>query len=367
MPIWVWDDPYNLSRFFPIFALSFYTDPKDRYARSEVMYYLDQQDEINRINNERARMRHWVSTKVFFNTTLIKDAQKLTKFITGESNDKVFGLDLPENVQISHAIGTMPLPSTQYEKLFDTAPVLQSIDRLSSVTPILQNVQFKTNTTNKAIETYESSTQMRLDEKIDAIEDVLGEIGNALIEMCIQFMPSEQVVALIGDYCVQEAGGWDADMTPAQFHEEYSFQIIGGSTLKPTSKVKKEQATNLGQVLGQFASAIPAAALVALKAIERAYSEDVVITEQEWALLTAQVDAATQQMYAPKPSANGGGRPVEGGGAPAQGGEPSAEQAMTVIEQLITQLPPEARAAVGEAIAQGVPLKQIVAQLVQGQ
>lgn len=362
-PIWVWDDPYRLSRFFPFFPLTFYTDPVQRYARSEVMYYLDQQDEINRSNNERARMRHWVLSKVFVNTSILKDVQKVEKFLTGQTNDTVYGIELPDNTKISDAIGTLPAPSTQFEGLFDTQPILQSINRLSSVTPILQNEQFKTNTTNKAIETYESSTQTRLDEKIDAIEDILGDIGNALMEMCVQFMPEEQVRQLIGDKIVDDAGAWDIDMTPQQLHEIYSFRIVGGSTLKPTSKVKKEQAIQLAQVLGQFASAAPASVFVMLKAIQRAFSEDFVISREEWKMLVQGVMSAMQSQAAPSP--NGGGRPTNGGGAePAQqNAEVGIEEAFNALEQLIGNLDPQLKAQVGEAIAQGVPLKRIVQQL----
>lgn len=364
MPIWVWDDPYKLTRFYPFFALAFYTDPVQRYARSEVSYYLDQQDEINAINNERARMRHWAASKVFVNTTLIKDVTAVANMLSGKTTDNVMGLQLPDGVKISDAISTLPTPSMQFEGLFDTQAIFQSINRLSSVTPVLQNEQFKTNTTNGAIESYESSTQTRLDEKIDAIEEVLGDIGEALLEMCVQFMPEDQVRALLGSSIVDKAGGWTNDMTPVQFNEAYNFRVVGGSTLKPTSKVKKEQALQLGQVLGQFASATPAVLLVALKALERAFNEDVVITKDEWGMMT---QAITQAMQAPAPAAspNGGGRPPSEGQA-AQGGDEQAIAAgAEALSQIIDGLDPELKAQVGEAISQGVPLKEIIAQLAQ--
>ena len=356
-PIWVWDDPYNLTRFYPIFSLSFYTDPAQRYARSEVMYYLDQQDEINRVNNERARMRHWAASKVFVNTGILPDASAVETFLSRKTRDKVFGLKLGDGQKIGDAISAFPAPSTALETLFDTGPLIQSINRLSSVTPILQNEQFKTNTTNKAIESYTSSTQTRLDEKIDAIEDVLGDIGQALIEMCIQFMTEEQVVALVGEDVVTKAGGWSQDMRPDQFLQSYNFNTVGGSTLKPTSKVKKDQAMNLGQVLGQFAQASPAVLLIVLKMMERAFNEDVVVTQQEWDMIIQSIEQAAQ---GPAPSANGGGRPPEAGQqAQGQGQGVSGEQ----IVQAIDSLPQEVRQKVGQLIAQGAPFGEILSQL----
>lgn len=360
-PIWVWDDPYHLTRFYPFFAVSFYTDPITKYARSEVMYYLDQQDEINTVNNERARMRHWVMSKVFVNTTALPDVSAVTNFLSSSTTDFVHGIKLPEGVKLSDAIGAFPAPSSSFEGLFDIGPLLQSINRLSSVTPILQNEQFKTNTTNRAIESYESSTQTRLDEKIDVIEDVLADIGQALLEMCIQFMPEDQVRQLVGDYLLDEAGGWTNDTQPAQFKQEFTFQIVGGSTLKPTSKVKKEQALNLGQTLGQFAQASPAVLMVVLKALQRAFDEDVVITKEEWQMILQSVQQAT---VGAAPSANGGGRP------PSQGEQTtsSPDEAMLAagaeaIGNIIDSLDPALKQQVGQMIAQGAPLKDIISQL----
>lgn len=358
-PIWVWDDPYNLSRFYPIFQLSYYVDPERLHAKSEVMYYLDQQDEVNEINNERARMRHWAMSKVFVNTNAVKDSTKIERFLREDTDDLVMGLDIPEGKSIGEIIGPFPAPSTQLEQLFDTRPILESINRLSSVTPILQNVQFKTNTTNRAIESYESSTQMRLDEKIDAIEDLLADLGHALLEMCIQFMSEEEVNNLLGQDYVMQHGGWVEGQDVRLFNQTYNLRIVGGSTLKPTAKVKKEQAMQMGQILGQFANASPMLVIILLKMLERAFSDDVIITPEEWNMI---VQGTQQQMMRGGPNQGGGNGPAQTRG---QGQPQDANAVMAQIEQIIDQLPPEAKQFLGQGIAQGVPLKQLVQQLTQ--
>lgn len=367
-PIWVWDDPYHLTRFFPLYPLTFYTDPYDRYGKSEVMYYLDQQDEINVTNNERARMRHWILSKVFVNTAIVKDVNKIKHFLSSSSNDSVWGINLPDGVKISDAIGTMPAPSAQFESLFDNRQQLESINRMSSVTPVLQSVQFKTNTTNQAINSYTSSTQTRLDEKIDAIEDAIGDIAVGIIEMCIQFMDEPTVSKLIGQSVIQKAGGWDFGMTPQQWHEQFVFEVAGGSTLKPTSKVKKDQAIQLGQVLGQFAGGTPAVVVVLLKIFERAFSEDFVMEPEDWDFILNSVQQQLSQASAPATGANGGGGiPPSGAGASQPAGDPVGA-ALAQVETMIDKLPPAMKKQMGAAIAQGVPLKQIIqAVLGQGQ
>lgn len=359
-PVWVWDDPYNLSRFYPIFPLTYYTDPTDAYARSEVMYYLDQQDEINQINNERARMRHWVMSKVFVNTNTVKDATQIENFLTSKTDQLVHGLDIPEGKSISDVLGSFPAPSTQFEQLFDVRPVLESINRLSSVTPVLQNVQYKTNTTNRAIESYESSTQMRLDEKIDAIEEMLADLGVALLEMCVQFMTRDEVVSLLGEEYVTQHGDWVEGMTVPAFNQEYVLEVVGGSTLKPTAKVKKEQAMQMGQVLGQFANASPMLVVIMLKMLQRAFGDDVTITPEEWDLI---VQSTTQQLQ--RGTASQGAQPGAEGQQPPQEGGQDINAVMGQVEQVINSLPPQAKQFLGEGIARGVPLKELVLRLTQ--
>jgi hypothetical protein len=336
-PIWVWDDPYHLTRFFPIFPMTFYTDPVDPFGRSEVVYYLDQQDEINKVNDERARMRHWASSKIFVNTELIPDVTQIENFLNGTGSKKVHGLKLPEGSSIANAIGTMALPSTQFEQLFETRSLFESVNRVSSVTPVLQNVQFKTNTTNRAIESYESSTQGRLDEKIDAIEEVLADVGLALLEMCVQFMTEDEVIRLIGRDVVQEAGGWRQIEDPAQLYQLYNFRIVGGSTLKPTSKVKKEQAVQLGQVMGQFASASPVVLVFLLRMFERAFNDEFVVTDADWKMVMESIEQAAGIGASP----------------------------MQQVDQILAQLPPELQQQIGSAIAGGAPISEVMAQVEQ--
>lgn len=354
-PIWVWDDPYRLTRFYPLVPLVFYTDPIDRFGRSEVMYYLDQQDELNNINHERSRMRHWVMTKVFVNTDKVADVTKVQSFLSQTSNENVMGLALGENADVQKAIATLAPPSAQFAELFDNKPILEAVNRLSSVTPVLKAAEFRTNTTNKAIESYQSSTQTRLDEKIDAIEDCISTVGSIILEMCVQFMDEEAVRKLISDKIVDQADGWEQFEDPRRWHEMFSFGIVGGSTLKPTSQAKKDMAIQLGQVLGQFAQANPAVVPVMLRVMERAFNEEIVISPMDWEQITQSTANAVQPQQA------------QGGG----GGDEKEilNNAMQQVEQLFNSLDPQTRQQVGQAIARGAPLKAIVQGLLakQGQ
>ena len=341
-PIWVWDDPYNLTNFFPVVCLEFYTDPEGDYARSEVMYYLDQQDAINEIASERRRAIAWARKNVFYDIDSVKDPAIISAFLSGAEKGGAVGVKVPDGKKIQDIIFSVPPPSGQFMQLFDSQPYLQAIDRVSSVTNVMRGVEYKTNTTNKAIESYESQTQTRLDEKIDQIEEFIGNIGAILLELCVSKMPAEMVAVLVEP---KSAEVWSmlTPMSPADFHSKISLRMVGGSALKPTARTKKEEAVQIGQVLGQFGKAVPASILVMMKVFERAFDE-VVITEEDWGLIRASIE---KQLA-----------PEEGGSQQQPQGDQLAE-----VEQQINQLPPQAKQALGAAMAKGVPIRQAMEEI----
>jgi hypothetical protein len=326
-PIWVWDDPYHLDTFFPFGQLTFYTHPTEGVAKSEVVYYMDQQDAINDINSEFKYARQQAKFNLVFdkNRANREDVEKILK---GDEGTAV-GIDIPEGYKIDDFIQSVPPPSLQYAELFDKGPQFEAIDRLSSVNGVMRGQQFKTNTTNGAIEKYSMNTQTRLDEKIDAVEDFIGDIGWKVLQLCAQFMDADQVGSLIG----AKAAGWQ-NYSADEFLSTYQYQVIGGSTQKPTSDAKKQQAMELGQVLGQFVNAAPqAVTTVMLKMFERSFSE-INIGEEDWASINEAV---------------------------AQQGQGGGDQ----VTEMINKLPPEAKQALGKAIAQGVPVEAALEKIMQ--
>lgn len=347
-PIWVWDDPYNLDTFFPFFELSFYTAPEGGDAKGEVTYYLDQQDAINEINDEMRRARQWARRNILFNKNLISK-NDVDAYLAGDK-DHAVGVDLPEGVKMQDVVFSMTPPSMQFIQLFDIAPKLQAIDRISSIQDFMRGAQFKTNTTNKAIANYESTAQSRMDEKIDAVEDMLGDVFWAIAQMCLQNMEAPEVAAIIGE---QRAALWKK-MTYQEIRGSFNVRVVGGSSIKPTGQQKKREALEVGQILGQFSSASPAVIMILMKVFERAFDE-VALTDQEWSFLMQSVEQQLQR------GNNAPGAGPEGGVPGGEGGNGLIEQ----VAQVVDQLPPQAKEALGKALAQGVPVKEALARIVQ--
>lgn len=370
-PIWVWDDPYKLDQFFPLVPLEFHTDPVKMYAKGEVTYYLDQQDALNLINNEFERIRAYATSLVGYDKNTIKDPAELEAILNGTYNKKSIGFDLPEGKKIGDILGAVLPVSAQVLPLFDKKPLLESIDRVSGVTSVQRGVEYKTNTTNRAIESYESQQQTRADEKMDAIEECVGGVLWLVAQMCLQFMSEAEVAALIGD-----ATGW-VSIEPRDIPIKFTPKVVGGSSVKPTSAAKKQQALQMSQILGQFAKASPVAILIAVKVLQSAFSNELVMEESDWGMLAESVQ---QMMQAQQQQAAGaaGAQQQQGaqGGAPQQpqgGGEGDQAQVVNVIQQavaqaaeLIDKLPPDMKVKIGVMLARQTPMQEIAQTIISG-
>ena len=362
-PIWVWDDPYQLDTFFPLFPLCFYTNPDGGESKGEVTYYLDQQDAINEINDEERRARLQIKRNIAYNKNVISP-EDFERILKGAS-DTGLGLDIPEGATLKDNIMSVAPPSMNFPQIFDTSRKLDAISRISSVTDVIRGVQFKTNTTNRAIDSYESTTATVLDEKIDAVEELIGNVGWAVAQMCMQFMGREDVVPLIGE---EASSAW-AQRTPEEIRSGFDYQVVGGSAQKPTSQAKKREAVEVGQVLGQFARTTPAAILVALKVFEQAFDE-ITITEEDWKFLQETIaeqlkrgDSTGGGQGTGEGAPNAQGGPNTQGGPNPQGGE--GGDPLEQVAQLVDALPPQAKQALGTAISRGVPVRDALEQIVQ--
>lgn len=389
-PLWVWDDPYSLDQFFSVVPMEFHTDPITMYAKGEVTYYLDQQDDINIINNEWAKVRKFAAGKLAYDKNSLKDPSILESLIAGTLDTNCVGLDLPEGKKLGDVLGPLLPPSADAIKFFDKKPVLESIDRLSGVTAVQKGVEYKTNTTNRAIESYESQEQTRADEKMDAIEDSVGTVLWLVAQMCLQLMEQDEVATLLGDKFAADWQKLDADTIRSKF----TPRVVGGSTLKPTSRAKKEQALQISQIVGQFTRATPIAAVVALKVLAQAF-DNVLISQEDWELIYKAIikeasgpsqeqqqqqqgaDQTNQQVgqqlheraMAAQQGQQGAGPPSpQGAQSPAAGGGPQVEDIAGIVQEvarLIDGLPPQLKQHLGIELARGKPMADIAMQLMQ--
>jgi hypothetical protein len=345
-PIWVEDDRLQLPAFFPFEPLIFNVAPMGPFAHSEVAYVLDQQDSINEINDAERRARFDLQYKVFFDQQLADRATVERVLTSGSAAAE--SVKVPEGKKLDDMFYTPQPNILRAPQLFATERQKQVIDGILGVTPSLRASEFKTNTTNQAIQQYNATTNTRLDEQLDEIEEFIGRIFYNVAFLCARFMSNDEVTTLLGMNAGQT---WRQVDDPAQLRRMFTMRVVGGSTVKPTSQFKQQIAVQVGQTLGQFANAAPGSITkIVLKLFQNAYDE-VGITDEDWRQLDAEIAA---KLGIEAQSAQPTGAPP---GAP--GGNPAD------ILGVVDQLPPEAKQALGNAMAKGVPMTEALQQIMQ--
>lgn len=350
-PLWVWDDPLKLLEFFPYKHLWFHETVEGSQPKGEVTYYLDQQDAVNDINSDFARARSWARNNVFYDKNKISQAavEEVLKGPDGTAR----GIDVPDGQKITDCIFSFVPPNMQHPEIFQQQieQKFSAINRITGINDAQRGAQFKTNTTNQAVSAYQQNIEIRTDEKVDLIEDWIGQVAWALLQVCSRYMTVEEVTAIVGEAVGQ---AWTQITDPADLRTKLNLTVVGGSSEKPTSKNKKEAALKMTQVLGQFASGVPAIAMVAIKVLERAFKDDMTITKEDWDMLH---ESMQQNMQ--KAGAGPGGQPGAAG--------PDLPDDPNQLQEMIAQLPPEAKAHLQQLIQSGVPPQDALKQIAGAQ
>ena len=365
-PIWVWDDPLGLTRFYPYFIISFAMSTGGTVSVGETAYMLDHQDEVNDMARQKSRIRRTIFDYFFYNSSKFKkdEVEKFIRAIRGETSrgKHAIGVDAGE-MAIKDVFESLAPPSAQYEKLFDNSSTLASINRITNTSDALRGVQFKTNTTEDAVQSYMESLKLSVGAKVDVIEDVVADLALSVAEIAVQFMDEEQVAGIVGPYLAQF---WQ-QMTVDQFHADYDIELVAGSMEKPTSIFKKKEAIDVTTAVGQFASAAPGSTLtIMLKVLSKAFTE-VVIKPEDWAALKAEIQANLQRGV----STGGGGQPQPGGQQPPNGqagGIQLDRNGGGDIRQAALQLPDQVKQKVMQLKQQGASdddIRQFVTEQIQ--
>jgi hypothetical protein len=248
-----------------------------------------------------------------------------------------------------------------FVQLFNKEDLYKSIDRIAATNEVERGGQFKTNTTNKAIDYYSTMGNLRMDMRLDAIEDALGDIGWKLAQLCMRFMDVDTVNALTGMDC---APFW-RPLDNLRDFARMSITVVGGSTQKLTTQMKKQEAVQIGQIMAQYVRAAPASALkVSLNMLSKAF-DDFIISQEDWKAIEQEVQMMAQSQQGGAP-----GQPVTSGGVPGQtpqGAPQGGGNIAAAVVQALSQLPPPLLKAIGNALAQGIPPQQIFQQLMQMQ
>jgi hypothetical protein len=295
-PLWVFEDELRLSRFFPYFHLGFNLGPTGILQSSEVSYYIGFQNEINRGNKQRALLRDVAFNTFLFNTKLVtaNEAKRVFDEMArpASSTFRGIGVELRSTEdKLEEVFMPAMLPVAHAEKLLDNRTYERAIGSATRITTAMQGGEYRTNTVSDAVQAYTQQAQTRVEGLIDPVEEMLTQLLWAIAEVVVSVIPKDQLLSIVDQDTVDNLRQMDVQT----FNQMFSMSITAGSTEKPNSMQKKEEATRIIQMLGQFGTAAPRTVLgIVTRLLRRVFSRDMV-SDKELETLEAEGQAAMQK------------------------------------------------------------------------
>lgn len=284
-PLWVWEDRYNLEQFFPYFILSYNIDPYSNHSLSECSYYLPIQNQINDINSKLKNARDRA-----FNVVLIDSNSRLeNKDMENMTNGKAgyVKIRVPEGKRLQDVVTGMP--TAGLDQIFmDKSGLYAIMQKMTSADPTSRGEEYRTNTTNMAIQQYTGAKKITIGIRVDNIIAFYIRICKEVMKLMIENFKVTDWSKVLNSNEAEFISN-----TPLVFND-LDYQWAGDDTVEPTSAMKKQEAVQLSQIMGQFAGATPAITIVMLKLMSRAFNE-VVITDEDWQMIWQGLQAQQQQ------------------------------------------------------------------------
>lgn len=311
VPLWVFPDEMELSRFFPFFILAFSAPLNSVVQAGEVSHYIGFQDEINRINAQISKVRIRSFNKYLYNSTVVdkEQAEKIFNFIdTEDAKVEAIGVKIrDQDRNLSDVLEPLKLPSTQFKEIFDKTDLKEALNRTTRTSDAMRGAQFRTNTTNQAIDAYNETATSRLEGLTDKIELAVESLLWSMCELIVSKMTSSQINQIL---TVEDATAFKP-LSVAEFNRHHNLVIAAGSIEKPTSSSKKQEAVQIIQMLGQFGTAAPRTVLSLVARLLRSAFSRALVTDddlqklEEEGIAAMQKGVSTQQGGQPQPQTQG--------------------------------------------------------------
>lgn len=315
VPLYVWQDDLKLSRFYPYFIMAF-TEPLDTIIQEgEQAQYAGHEKEVNKINKRVAWLRKIAFGALIYNSKKVnaKQVEKLIQHLRNPEEFEAFGIDWPAELKLKEMFDLFVPPDAELQVLYDKTDLMKTVDRVNSQSEVSKGGQFKTNTTNKAVEAYSQQSASVKNELTDAIEDAMTDLVWAMLEIVASKYTTEQITSLVGP----DLAKFFQPMTVEEFNYTYSAEVAPGTTEKPTSDNMKQEAMQVAQAIGQVGQATPMASLmIIIRMFKKAFS-NFTFTKADEELMTQEAQANLQ-----KGVSTPGGQPGQGQLAPPPGGKP---------------------------------------------
>jgi len=285
-PLWVWNDPYGLRQFFPYYVLSYNQSLVDGNMMSEVAYYLPLVNSVNKINSQIDKARDRAFGITFVDKGVRFEDKDLQNYTSGKEG--FIRMQLSGDKKITDCIMAAPTPGTDSQLLMDKSNLYQMIAKMSSADNLTRGEEYKTNTTNGAIQQYNQSKKIIIGIKIDKVMNFYVRVCKDVLQLILNRFDMNSLLKYVDGNTAMVINSKRLDVWSPE------LKFVGDDTIEPTSAVKKQEAMQLTQMMGQFAGACPAVVPVVLKMLGKAFNE-LVVTDDDWRMIMQSFEQQQQQ------------------------------------------------------------------------
>ena len=293
-PLWVFEDELALSRFFHHFVLNLSSTFSSIYQVGELSFMIPQQQVINDSIRQKQIIKNTSFNNFIYDSNAIEETEisKLFTNVEKGRNSTLTGIKVKARVQdLDKVIKPFMLPIASMPDLLRTEQEEENIYRISRTTKAMTGGEYKTNTTNQALDKYQNFQDSRSATIIDKIEDFVEQIMWSTIEIVVSKYSKEKLQYLIPASKLQQF----QTMSVEELNRMFSFSIASGSIEKSTSESKKKEAMMLMQVLGQFGTGMPMTVMsLVLKLMENLVTAGT-ITKDDFDRLKKEGEAVMQK------------------------------------------------------------------------
>jgi hypothetical protein len=233
------DWPYLMDG-FPVERLSFIDIPDEYYPVSGVSYLEPQNLELNKYRTRQIRHNERFNRKYIYSEDQV-DKAEANKLQRGDDGIivKARGSALTAITPISDA----PLSS---DNRFFQEDIKQDMRIMSGFDDLQLGAGVRGAQTATEANISEQNKKLRIDEEADVVQDFVNSICRKMVQLMLQFYDMKRVVEITGEDGIK----WTPIVDKELIQGEYDVRIEVGSTLPFTDDVRRQQLTNLVNLLG---------------------------------------------------------------------------------------------------------------------
>jgi hypothetical protein len=238
--------PYASSRFYPYFGFSFYEVDGERHPQSLAWRLYKLQDEFSSVRSNMRLFRERSIPAVLFNATAIDQTE--ARKISDAKIQELIPVR-PTNPQAPLSEIFAAKPTAQYDpRVFDTAPILSDMERISGVQEALSAAMSGPGNPKTATEAniQQTGTNARTGSDRDNLEEMLTELAQYSAEQAIEAMPTNKVQRIAGAKAF-----WPFGMDIEDLFTLVEVDIEAGSTGKPRQGTDQQAWSQLLPILQQ--------------------------------------------------------------------------------------------------------------------